>query len=74
MSVVVAGNIPLYMESWDVLFDLVVFESSDGIIAGDMDINNPWHAVTRALFKLSPVVANNKFSIEEKALSEKVFQ
>lgn len=53
----VSGNISLYMESWDLSFDLAIFESSDDIIASGTDINNPWHAIAEALLKLSPVVA-----------------
>lgn len=53
------------------LFDLAVFESSDDIIASDIDINNPWHAIAKALLKWSPVVYS-KFCIEDKVLGEKV--
>lgn len=67
----VVGNISLHMESWDLLFDLVTFESSGDIIAGGMDINNPWHAITKALFKGSPVVAY-KLSFEDETLSDQV--
>lgn len=59
----------LYMGSWDLLFDLVVFERSGDIIASGMDISNPWHAITKALFKLSPVGAY-KLSFEDETLSE----
>lgn len=60
------------MESWDLLCDLVIVESSDDIIASDMDINNPWHARARAWFKWYPVVAYNRFSIDDKTSSDQV--
>ena len=59
------------MGSWGLLFDLVIFESGGDIIASDMDINNPWHALTKALLKLSPVGAY-KFSSEDETLSDQV--
>lgn len=59
------------MESWDLLYDLVTYESSGDIIASGVGINNPWHALMKALFKLSPVVAC-KFSFEDETLSDQV--
>ena len=51
-------------------FDLVTFESSGDIIVSDVGINNPWHALTEALFKLSPVAC--KFSFEDETLNNQV--
>jgi hypothetical protein len=53
------------------LFVKVIFESSDDIIASNMDSNNPWHAIAKQLLKLSSVVYN-KFSIEDKTLGDQM--
>lgn len=59
------------MESWDLLFDLVTYESNGDIVASGVGINNPWQALMKALFKWSPVVAC-KFSLEDETLSDQV--
>lgn len=64
----VVGNTSLYMESLNLLFDQVTFESNGDIIVSGVGIN-PWHALTKVLFKLSPVVAC-KFSFQDETLSD----